>query len=347
MPKILTLLSSVIIGMSFISCASGVISNEEVNKPSSTNKSNDRTIPTTPPILRLEKNMSKTIQTLLSLNIPDLYTKYVDLKTLEILDYKGLISRLKGIQVIYIAEEHTNDYHHKLQEDVLRGLFQNNPKTTLSMEFLYRSRQEIIDNYSAGKIGDEEFDKKVIFGFGSLYHYYKPLIRYAQTNKIKIIGMNVEKTIKRKFVDSGWDKLTPEEQKVIARDVDTSNKEHKKFVIQSFEGMLKENIFSPEMIDKLYLMQCIWDETFAEAIANYLKSVNDPSVQVVVVAGAGHISYKFNIPERSYKRHPATYRTLIPFEIDDNTKEKERFFTDALTSNIGDFIYFSPPTSRK
>jgi len=357
MYKTLLFSGAILLG-GLIACASGGVDNPDngatkqkpANPPDTASPDKPRT--DTPPVPtpkeqndknRLEA-ISKTVAALAALKIPELYNKYVDLNTLEILDYDTLLNRLKTIQVIYVAEQHTNEAHHNLQLNILKSLSQKNPKTALAMEFLYRSKQESIDNYSADKITEEEFDKAVLFGFGEWYHYYTPLIRYAHKTKIKVIGMNVEKEIKSKLAEMGWDKLTPDEQKLIAKDIDTSNKAHKEFVMKQFQGMMNDprtkKMMQGPMMERMYLMQCIWDETFAEAIANYLKAVNDPAVQVVVVAGAGHIEYKFNIPERAYKRNPAPYKTLIPVEV--NNPVELNLTESLLDSNRGDFIYFSP-----
>ncbi|MEW6027263.1 MAG: ChaN family lipoprotein, partial [Planctomycetota bacterium] len=177
-----------------------------------------------------KQKVDKLIASLSALKVTELYGKYVDLNTLETLDYNALLERLKGIQIIYVAEQHTNSAHHKLQEDLLKSLFQKNPKAALAMEFLYRSKQRACDDYISGKITEEEFDKSAQPGFGPWYNeYYINLIRTAKQNNIKLLALNVEKDIKRKMAKDGWDKLSPEEQKLIARDIDTTNEKHKEF----------------------------------------------------------------------------------------------------------------------
>ena len=300
-----------------------------------------------------EKKIAKLVTALSEMKMPELYGKYIDLNTLEVLDYNALLERLKGIQIIYVAEQHTNETHHKLQEDLLKSLFQKNPKAVLAMEFLYRSKQQVCDDYISGKITEEEFDSQAKGGFGEWYtRYYLNLIRTAKKNSIKLLALNVEREIKRKMAKEGWDKLTPEEQKLIARDIDSSNKAHREFVMKQFEGMMNnpqtKEMFNGPMGDRMYLLQCMWDETFGESLANYLKAANDPAAQIVVVLGSGHISYKFTAPDRSYKRYPASFKTLVPFEITENTPaDKKAYFNEILESGIGDFVYFSPLSPRE
>lgn len=300
------------------------------------------------PELNRDRMITNTIQTLVSMKLTDLYGKYLDTNTLEVIDYDTMISRLKGIQVIYAAESHTNTAHHQLQQNILKSISAKNPKTALAMEFLYRSQQGLLDDYIAGKVNDEKFDEAVLEKFTpSWYPMYSPLIRTAKTNKLKLIGLNVESTIKRKMYKDGWDKLTPEEQKLIARDIDLSNKGHRALFERNSAGMKNDPktqaMMQGPMLEMMYWGQCAWDETFGETISNYLKEKNDKNIQVVVILGSGHADYKFNTPDRAYKRYPASFKTLVPFELNDNKEEDLR---KLLTENplIGDFVFFSPIT---
>ena len=361
MHKTILISGAILIGGLYLSCAAEPVKNTGANPPKQNPSatSTDTPHPDIPPTIMQQDEtsaarkeaISKTTAALMSLKISDLYGKYVDLNTLEIMDYNTMLGKLKNIQVVYVAEAHTNQAHHDLQLNILKSLYKKNPKAVMAMEFLYRSKQASIDSYISDETSEEEFDQTNTFGFGEWYHYYLAMIRYAHTNKIKLIGMNVEKTIKSKMAMQGWDKLTPEEQKVIAKDIDTSNPKHKEFVMRQFSGMMNnprtKDMMKGPMLDRMYLMQCMWDETFAEAIANYLKAANDPAAQVVVVAGSGHIEYKFNIPNRSYKRFPAPFKTLVPFEIDENTRNKEASIKEELSAGAGDILYFSPLSPRE
>ncbi|MBI5778957.1 MAG: ChaN family lipoprotein [Planctomycetes bacterium] len=290
--------------------------------------------------------ITKTALALASMKMPDLYGKYLDTRTLEVIDYDAMMSRLKDIQVIYLAEEHTNMAHHRLQADVLKSLSAGNPKTALAMEFLYRSQQVFLDDYSAGKVSDADFDKGVADKFSpGWYPMYSPIIHFARANKLKILGMNVERDIRMKMVTSGWGSLTPEEQKLVAKDIDMSNQAHRALYDKNSAGM--KNMMQGPMEERMYKSMCVWDETFGETIANYLKEKNDKNIQVMVILGSGHAAYKFNTPERSYKRFPVPFRTLVPYTLNDN-RGKESDFRKLLSENplIGDFVYFSPVTTR-
>ncbi|HWR92318.1 MAG TPA: ChaN family lipoprotein, partial [Desulfobacterales bacterium] len=54
-----------------------------------------------------------------------------------------------------------------------------------------------------------------------------------------------------------------------------------------------------------YLAQCVWEDVMAESIADSLGAG-----RMVVLAGNGHIQYRYGIPERAFNRNPAAYRTI-------------------------------------
>jgi len=57
--------------------------------------------------------------------------------------------------------------------------------------------------------------------------------------------------------------------------------------------------------EDFYMAQCVWEEVMAESVAG---SLGDG--RLVVLAGNGHIQYKYGIPERAFKRNGAAYRTI-------------------------------------
>ena len=277
-------------------------------------------------------------ENLKALKIEDLYTKFVDVSTKEIIDFDTMIQRLKGIQAIYTAESHTSPEEHKLQLDIITALYKNNKKVAVGFEFLQRPMQPEVDKYSAGKITEQELLKTISVTFGKWYRYYQPIWQFIGKNNIKAVAMNVDNALKSKYYKVGWDGLTEDEKKLVAKDIDTTNKEHRAYVMPQFEGMAKMGM--PVDLERLYWGQCVWDETFGESIANYLKETNDPEAQIVVVLGRGHAEYKFNTPNRALKRYDKmTFKTIIPIELN---KQGEVDFEKLLASGIGDFLAFTP-----
>ncbi|MEK7705416.1 MAG: ChaN family lipoprotein [Myxococcota bacterium] len=285
----------------------------------------------------LSPKTQETLRILNAIDYPTLYTKVLDLKTGELIDKSTLMQRLGHAQVIYVSESHDNLAHHALQLDILRQLSARNPKTTLAMEFLYRSAQPTLDAYVRGDISEAELESKIRDGFGKYYPMYVELLRHAGTHGLDVVGLNVEASIRRKMVDKGWECLTPEEQKVIAKDIDLSNPAYRKYLEDALRDHMGPNP-PPAELARMVRLQAIWDETFGEAIANHLRAASDSERQVMVVIGSGHVRYKFTAPLKSHTRYPASFKTLVPVEAN---AENPVDFGELLRSKVADYVYFS------
>src|SRR5206468_12576555 len=78
----------------------------------------------------------------------------VDLSTLKTL--AAVVEKLAQKKIVYVGEEHDKFSHHRVQLEVLRGLYQQTPKLAVGMEMFQRPFQKALDDYIAGAIRSEE-----------------------------------------------------------------------------------------------------------------------------------------------------------------------------------------------
>lgn len=292
------------------------------------------------------KFLAATPDNLKSIPLEKLYKTFIDMERQELIDLPEFIRRVKGVQVLFFGESHTNDAQHALQLNILSALNENkNARLVLAMEFLYRPIQPQLNEYSAGRMTEEEITPHILKGLSKDWYdkYYRPLITYAGQNHLGLLGLNADKVTKAKYAKVGWDGLTDEEKQYVAQDIDLTNQAHKDYVRKASEEMIKMGVFSEQEFDRMYWGQCVWDETMGETIANYLKArakeANSMPVQLLVIAGSAHVEYKFNTPNRAYKRYPMSFKTLVPSETDAPGKLD---YAQLLSSGSADFITFSP-----
>jgi len=57
--------------------------------------------------------------------------------------------------------------------------------------------------------------------------------------------------------------------------------------------------------EDFYLAQCVWEDVMAESVVDLLGAD-----RMVVLAGNGHIQFKYGVPERAFKRNGVPYRTI-------------------------------------
>ncbi len=228
----------------------------------------------------------------------------ISTKTGKSITFDQLMADLNRYQIIFVGENHTNPAHHAVQQKIIEAVFQNTPSMRVGMEMFDRSYQEVVDLWSAGVLDEETFLRKVHwyanwqFDFG----LYRDILGFIKDNKIKIVALNIPFYIPGRIRVGGIDNLPDTDKQYLPKEIDTSNAAHRKYVEQVFnQHHLRGNV----KFDDFYMVQCVWDEIMAESIA-----ANLGGNKIVVLAGNGHIQYKYGIPYRAFRRTNASFRTL-------------------------------------
>lgn len=223
-----------------------------------------------------------------------------------------LPNALTDADVILIGEWHTHAGVHRFQTDLIQQLITENKTVALSMEQFSRDKQDVVDQYLAGTIGEQ-----VLITNGAAWpNYesdYRPLVELAKSNDLDIIAANAPKPIVRCIGRQGLDylnKLTDKERSFLASDIDTSTTPYKKkFMASMHHG-------KPEQTEKQFAAQVTWDETMAESIVTYLAQNNGS--QVVHIAGKFHTELGLGTKASILKRN-GNLKVAVVTPVPDNT----------------------------
>jgi len=228
----------------------------------------------------------------------------ISAKTGKVVTFDQLMADLNRHQVIFVGENHTNPAHHVIQQKIIEAVFKSTPSMRVGLEMFDRSYQEVLDLWSAGVLDEETFLRKVHwyanwqFDFG----LYRDILGFIKENRIKIVALNIPFYIPGRIRVGGIDNLPDTDKQYLPKEIDTSNVAHRNYVEQVFnQHHLRGNV----KFDDFYMVQCVWDEIMAESIA-----ANLGGNKIVVLAGNGHIQYKYGIPDRAFRRTNASFRTL-------------------------------------
>lgn len=240
----------------------------------------------------------------------------LDLKTGTVITFDQLIDQISSKDLIFIGEVHDNPEHHLIQVQILQVLMECCGPISVAMEFFEKPQQSTLDRYHQGELDEGEFLEEV--DWGSDYHFYRPLIRMAKQHGAAVLAINAPRKVVRKVARQGLQSLDEPERSEIAKEIDLGNEAHRTYVRKAYEqhshGDLKQ-------FDYFYEAQCVWEDTMAESLAEYLK-VN--GTKVVVFAGNGHIINRFGIPDRTVERIPVSTVTIMPLPLGHEVKiEKE------------------------
>ncbi|MBW4524120.1 MAG: ChaN family lipoprotein [Phormidium tanganyikae FI6-MK23] len=239
-------------------------------------------------------------------------TSTITTPTQQKLDSQTVLKQLKQSRVIYVGETHDNEADHRAQLEIIRSLYQQNPKLAIGMEMFQRPFQSGLDSYLAGAATDSmlreftEFDKR----WGFPWEFYFPIIDFAKENQLPVVALNTPSEVTRKVARQGLAGLTKEEKRYIPpiAEIRTEPDRYRDRLRKIFDGF-HSGKGNNRGFDRFFEAQVLWDETMADAIAQFLKK--NPDRQMIVLVGQGHLVYGDGIPSRVARRIPQIKQSTI------------------------------------
>jgi uncharacterized iron-regulated protein len=220
---------------------------------------------------------------------------------------------LKDYDVVVIGEFHDHIANHLAQLALLRALHQRVPKLALSMEQFERDQQSKLDDYLAGKIGEETLIEGL--GWKNYAEAYRPLVEYAKDNHLPIIAANAPRDIVRCVAREGTaylSRLSATKRGLAAAELHAEDGAYKQKFLRfagddaahgGSDGKAKQRM------ENNFAAQVTRDDTMAESIANFLQA--NPGYHVLHVTGAFHVAEKLGTIERLKLRAPQRRIALV------------------------------------
>ena len=139
------------------------------------------------------------------------------------------------------------------------------------------------------------------------------------------MALNIPSDIPKKIRVGGVENLSNDEKKHLPKNIDTSNAAHREYIQKVFED--HRHHFSGDVrFEDFYTAQAVWEDIMAEMITENLNHGT-----MVVLAGNGHIQFKYGIPDRVYKQTGAAFRTLYLAPVGSE-----------VARDIADYIWVTP-----
>lgn len=246
----------------------------------------------------------------------------------RITDMYSIIEKVAGKDIIYIGEVHDRFEHHRVQLQLIMELHKKYKNIAIGMEMFQKPFQPALDDYIAGRTDEKTFLKKSEYfkRWGFAYNLYREILLFAREFKIPVVALNIRKEIISKVSKGGLQALTDDELKEVPEYFDLSDMEYRERLKESFEShsSSKEKNF-----DFFYQSQVLWDESMAHNLDDFIRK--NPDYKVVVLAGAGHMTFGSGIPKRSFRLNKRDYAVIL------NTGDIEK--------DVADFVLFPAPVS--
>jgi uncharacterized iron-regulated protein len=219
--------------------------------------------------------------------------------------FEELLADLNDCRVIYIGEAHTDEHHHGIQLHIIQAIYKIHASMAVGMEMFDHSYQLILDQWSDGQLDQKSFLEKTHWSYNWNFDFdlYSDILIFVKENQIRLVGLNIPSHIQRKIARGGIESIFGDDKKHLPEKIDLSNTAHRAYV----EKVYKRHHHMGELdnFEYFYMAQCVWEDRMAEAIAQNLNGD-----MMVVLAGNGHIQFKYGIPDRAFRRTGASFRTI-------------------------------------
>ncbi len=222
-------------------------------------------------------------------------SRVLDLSAIQPLDQ--LMPKLLEKRVIFVGETHDRFDHHLNQLDIIRRTYENSRELAIGMEFFQLPFQPVLDDYIAGKIDEKEFLRKSEYfqRWRVDYRNYRPIIRFAKEKGIPLLALDLSEELRKKIARNELDNLSAAETVQLPKEIDRSNNDYRE-MLQSIFSMHPDSASFERFVE----VQLSRDEIMAQTAAGYLQQ--HPKARMVILAGGGHMVYRFGIPNRLTRR---------------------------------------------
>lgn len=168
-------------------------------------------------------------------------------------------------------------------------------KIAVGFEELDISQQILLDDYSSGKISEDEFLSKTGWDKNRdcVGARHKPLLDFIISNKLRALALNIPERIAENIARTGLAGLGEEDKKLVPAAINVSkNKKYLEFLKNSFTPGADAD--KPASLDNYLTSVAAGNETMGLRIADFINT--NPGWSVLIIAGNGRIIYNAAIP---------------------------------------------------
>jgi uncharacterized iron-regulated protein len=219
---------------------------------------------------------------------------------------------LKTFDVIFVGEEHRHPGNHLAQMALFRAIQERAPNIALSMEQFERDVQGVVDDFMAGKIGEQALRTKGR-AWDNYPVSYRPMVEYAKERGLSVIAAEAPGSVIRCVGEKGavfLATMKPEQRGWAAAQLNLNEGAYKDKYMRFAAGdgshgedTDKDTPKGPSAATiRSFEAQVTRDDTMAESI--YLHMQKNPGRKVMHINGSFHSESFLGTAERLQMRDP-------------------------------------------
>jgi uncharacterized iron-regulated protein len=272
--------------------------------------------------------------------------QWLDPASGEVIGSNELFERVAGNKIVLLGEVHTSEAHHRWQHYVLAALHSRNANTVVGLEMLPRGVQEVLDDWSAGRLDTDTFLERS--RWDQLWGYdpglYLPILEFAKLNRLPTVALNIDRKLVSRVGAEGW-QAVPVDERMGLSDPAPASEDYRRSLAELYaykQNMMSHGggdaaddsqpdlgeIMQSDAFNNFVDAQLTWDRAMAEALAEAHRL--EPGAQVVGIIGRGHLEYGYGIPHQLADLGIDDVAVLLPVDSDVDCSGPEPGLADAV-----------------
>lgn len=272
-----------------------------------------------------------------------------DVHSGRVIGFDEWITVLALQDVIYLGEEHRNQWHIEAALKVLQAMIDSGRHPILAMEMFGWDGQPGLNQYVVDtKVERDQFLKDTRWeqNWGGSFQDYEPLVAFARTRQMSLLALNPPRPLVRKVATQGWKKAIDDPEMM------AWGMQHARIVEDAaYRGVILKQLqlchggLPEDAYERMYEASMFRDEGMAKTIGEALRpSPNDSSGirgPIVSYTGSGHIQYHLPVPNRVLRKRADEVRQKTVYMTSfqpDHPEEIQELLRDA----IADYVWLTP-----
>lgn len=251
-------------------------------------------------------------------NAPLVLDAITDTRSGELITPREMARRLAGTGILFIGEEHTNREFHAVQLRTLQALHEAGREVLVGLEMFPYTRQEVLDHWHARRLTEQGFVdiSRWYENWGYHWDYYRDIFLYARANGLRLYAVNSPREVVKSIRNKGFTGLSAEEAAHLPPALAPESEEHRRMYRAFFDADDALHM-NAEALDGLYRAQTMWDATMGWNALQALKQHGGRNAIMVVLIGAGHVTYGLGSERQIAAHYEGEIASLIPVSVED------------------------------
>lgn len=276
-----------------------------------------------------------------------------EVKTGRLVSFETLSAALSPLDVVYLGEEHHNQWHVEAAIRILRALLDQGRQPTLALEMFGWDGQPALDRYRADKEwGRDSFLKESHWArsWGGAFEDYEPLVALARAHGLPVLALNPPRQLVRQVATQGL------AQALADPEMERWGMQGEALVDEpAYRDMIVTPLrqchggLSDEAYQRMYEASMFRDEGMAKVIAEALSRAHPAAAAgaqsargpIVSYTGGGHVQYQLPVPNRVRRRRlgSVTQATIYLTSFEPGRAEEVR---SLMREGVADYLWLTP-----